>query len=71
MTQLAAPTVSVGVEPLPPPSAGPVFAPAQRNGGSPAATPPPIATNPEAEKPGLCAGVLARLRAAHPPRQKG
>ncbi len=65
------PIPPVETAPLPPPSAGPVFAPAQRNGGSPAAVPPPIATNAEAEKPGFWAGVLARLRAAHPPQQKG
>lgn len=71
MARVAVPTVSVETTSLAPPAAEPVFAPAPRNGGSPAAATPPIATNAEAEKPGFWASVLARLRAAHPPQQKG
>jgi len=60
--------VTVPVPPVTTKPIGPLVAPAPRNSGvlTPAA-PVPAPTAPE-PKPGLLAGILARLRAAYPPK---
>lgn len=57
MARVAVPTVSVETTPLPSPAAGPVFAPAPRNGGSPTAA-APAAAQPTV-KTGSLGGWLA------------
>ena len=68
----SAPTIPVEVAPLPPPPppvAGPLVKPAPRTtgvAGAPIVPAPPAA---EPAKPGLFAGMLARLRASYPPKK--
>lgn len=67
---VSAPVAPVEVEPLPPPSAGPLFAPAARNPGSPTvpapAPPGPVAAPepPLPAAPSLLSRILARFTGA-------